>query len=300
MRHRIKNKMFVIGVAAGLLMTGCQSNTESSAETEALKAQIAQLAQLEQQIADLQQQQSAAGNDGASNASVPVGDENSMQGQADRESGSGVQTGADSQQPQNDTGVGNSGQSQNDTGVGNSGQPQNDTSVGNSGQSQNDAGVGNSQQSGGSVGSGAQVPYDSNPGYGHSPGHDEGYGHNQSHYNYNGNNSASNQQGVSANGLTTYTMDELSVMVDAFVTKAGAAAPSGQAAQDMEQFFALKQEEKQIDDALDSHEDELEYLYKTGSLTREVYKQEERKLELLEDQLDDIEDQLEYVFGIKD
>ena len=60
-------------------------------------------------------------------------------------------------------------------------------------------------------------------------------------------------------------MDELSAMVDAFVTKAGMAAPGGQAAQDMEQFFALKQEEKQIDDALGSHEDELEYLYKTGS-----------------------------------
>lgn len=267
-----------------LLMMGCQSNTESSsAETEALKAQIAQL---EQQIADLQQQQSAAGNDSASNANVPVADENNVQEQVDRESGNGAQTGADSQQPQNDTGVENSEQSQNDTGVENSGQSQNDT------------GVGNSQQSGGNVGSDAQVSYDVNPGYSHSPGHDEGYGHNQSHYT--GNSSASNQQGVSVDGLTTYTMDELSAMVDAFVTKAGMAAPGGQAAQDMEQFFDLKQEEKQIDDALDSHEDELEYLYKTGSLTREAYKQEERKLELLEDQLDDIEDQLEYVFGIED
>lgn len=289
-----KNVLAAVSVAVFLLI-GCQSNTESSAETEALKAQIAQL---EQQITDLQQQQSAAGNDGASNANVPVADENNVQEQTDRESGSDAQAGTGSQQPQNDTGVGNSEQSQNDTGVGNSGQSQNDISVGNSGQSQNDTGAGNSQQSGGSVGSGAQVPYDSNPGYSHSPRHDEGYGHNQSHYT--GNSSASNQQGVSVDGLTTYTMDELSVMVDAFVTKAGAAAPSGQAAQDMEQFFALKQEEKQIDDALDSHEDELEYLYKTGSLTREAYKQEERKLELLEDQLDDIEDQLEYVFGIED
>ena len=256
----VKKNVLAAASVAVLLMTGCQSNTESSsAETEALKAQIAQL---EQQIADLQQQQSAAGNDSASNANVPAA------------GGNGAQTGADSQQPQNDTGVENPEQSQNDTGVG------------------------NGQQSGGNVGSDAQLPYDVNPGYGHSPGHDEGYGHNQSHYT--GNSSASNQQGGSVDGLTTYTMDELSAMVDAFVTKAGMAAPGGQAAQDMEQFFALKQEEKQIDDALGSHEDELEYLYKTGSLTREAYKQEERKLELLEDQLDDIEDHLEYVFGIED
>ena len=268
----VKKNVLAAASVAVLLMTGCQSNTESSsAETEALKAQIAQL---EQQIADLQQQQSAAGNDSALNANVPAADENNVQEQVDRESGNGAQTGADSQQPQNDTGVENPEQSQNDTGVG------------------------NGQQSGGNVGSDAQLPYDVNPGYGHSPGHDEGYGHNQSHYT--GNSSASNQQGGSVDGLTTYTMEELSAMVDAFVTKAGMAAPGGQAAQDMEQFFALKQEEKQIDDALGSHEDELEYLYKTGSLTREAYKQEERKLELLEDQLDDIEDQLEYVFGIED
>lgn len=115
-----------------------------------------------------------------------------------------------------------------------------------------------------------------------------------------GNSSAINRQGASIDGLTTYTLDELSTVVDAFVTKVCAAVPSGTAAQDMEQFFALKQEGKQIDDTLDTHEDELEYLYKTGSLTREEYKQQERKLELLEDQLDDIEDQMEYVFGIDD
>lgn len=291
----VKKNVLAAASVAVLLMTGCQSDTGGSAETDALKAQIAQL---EQQIADLQQQQSATGNDSASNANVPAADENNVQEQADRGSGSGAQTSADSQPQQNDTGVGNSGQPQNDTGAGNSGQSQNDTGAGNNQQSKNDTGAGNSQQSGGNAGSDAQVPYDGNPGYNHSPGHDEGYGHNQSHYN--GNSSASNQQGVSVDGLTTYTMDELSTMVDTFVAKAGAAAPSGQAAQDMEQFFALKQEEKQIDDALDSHEDELEYLYKTGSLTREAYKQEERKLELLEDRLDDIEDQLEYVFGIED
>ena len=49
-------------------------------------------------------------------------------------------------------------------------------------------------------------------------------------------------------GLTTYTMQELGSMVDAFVEKANSAAPGGTAADGLEQFFALKQEEKQIDD----------------------------------------------------
>lgn len=100
--------------------------------------------------------------------------------------------------------------------------------------------------------------------------------------------------------LTTYTMQELESMVGAFVQKADAAALSGSAAQDLEQFFALKQEEKQIDDLLDHHEDELEDLYKVQSLTREDYKRLERELERLEDKLDAAEDQLEYMFGIDD
>ena len=237
-KKRMKNSVSAVGVLLAFLVAGCQSNAgNSSAETEALKTQIAQL---EQQIADLEQRQ-GAGNGSASSA--PAAGEVSDSGvQADAGSGSSQKT-----QDGTSDAIGQSvAQAQKDTGVGNgqSGAAQNDTSV--------------------------------------------------------GNNSAINRQGTSIDGLTTYTLDELSTVVDAFVTKVCAAAPSGTAAQDMEQFFALKQEGKQIDDTLDTHEDELEYLYKTGSLTREEYKQQERKLELLEDQLDDIEDQMEYVFGIDD
>lgn len=118
------------------------------------------------------------------------------------------------------------------------------------------------------------------------------------------NNNAANNSVTKDNAvdeaLTTYTMQELESMVGAFVQKADAAAPSGSAAQDLEQFFALKQEEKEIDDLLDHHEDELEDLYKVQSLTREDYKQLERELERLEDKLDAAEDQLEYMFGIDD
>ena len=89
-------------------------------------------------------------------------------------------------------------------------------------------------------------------------------------------------------------------MVESFVTKANAAVPSGTASQDMEQFFAFKQEEKQIDDLLDQHEDELEYLYKKQSLAKDEYKRLERELDLLDDKLDAAKDQLEFVFGIDD
>lgn len=226
-KNKMKGSVLAAGVAAAVLMTGCQSNAGSNrAETEALQEQIAQL---EQQIAALEQQQSAAGSDSASNENAPAEDDGSAQ-------------------------TGN---------------------------------VSDDDATADEVG-----------GNRHVSGHDEGDYHNQSHYA--GNDSVSDQQGNSTDELTTYTMDELSAMVDAFVAKAVEAEPGGQAAQDMELFFALKQEEKQIDHALDNHEDELEYLYKKGSLTREEYKQLDHKLELLEDQLDDIEDQLEYVFGIED
>lgn len=103
-----------------------------------------------------------------------------------------------------------------------------------------------------------------------------------------------------ASGTTTRTMEELTSLVEAYEEKAKSAAPTGSASDDMEQFFSLKQEEDQIDDALDLHEDELEYLYRTGALTREEYKSLERELDRLEDRLDAAEDRLEITFGIDD
>lgn len=106
--------------------------------------------------------------------------------------------------------------------------------------------------------------------------------------------------GNSAMLSTTHTMDELTGMVADYEEKTAAAVSSGSASDDMEQFMALKQEEKQIDQNLDLHEDELEYLYRNNSLSREEYKTMERELERLEDRLDAAEDTLEYVFGIDD
>ena len=58
---------------------------------------------------------------------------------------------------------------------------------------------------------------------------------------------------------TTYTLEELTTMVNDYVAKAEAAAPSG--SNDMEQFFSLKQEANQIDNELEIHENELDIEY---------------------------------------
>ncbi|MCM1388478.1 MAG: hypothetical protein NC231_14205 [Bacillus sp. (in: Bacteria)] len=104
---------------------------------------------------------------------------------------------------------------------------------------------------------------------------------------------------TTSNQATTYTMEELTAMVDAYIAKANAAAPAG-TSDDMETFFSLKQGEKQINDLLDIHEDELERLYHQNALSRDEYKNLEWELEKLEDDLDDAEDRLERVFGIDD
>lgn len=98
-----------------------------------------------------------------------------------------------------------------------------------------------------------------------------------------------------AGQTTTYTLEELTSMVEAYVEKADAAA-SG----DLEAFFSLKQEEKQLDDLLDSHEYELEDLYRQNALTQDEYRSQEQELEKLEDSLDGAEDRLERTFGIDD
>lgn len=107
---------------------------------------------------------------------------------------------------------------------------------------------------------------------------------------------------ASANGAGTAaaTMEELSAKVDAFVEKAGEAKADKTDQENLDTFFALKQEEQALDDELDLYEDELERQYRAGELTRDEYRAEERELELLEDKLDEAEDALEYVFGIDD
>lgn len=277
----MKNRIAIIAIVTAFMMTGCQSNAGNSEETEALKEQIAHL---EQQVTDLErllasgtmyatetndvQGQLDAVSDNSEQAVPDVNTNENVQSQGNNNTPNNTQFPSDAdnnQQSQNNTNVGNSQQLQNDTNVGNNQQPQNNTNVGN----------------------------------GHIPGHDESTYHNSVNSDISGATS-SDQQSVSADIKTTNTMADLSSLVEAFVTKANAAVPSGTVSQDMEQFFAFKQEEKQIDDLLDQHEDELEYLHKKQSLTRDEYKRLERELDLLDDKLDAAKDQLEFVFGIDD
>lgn len=273
----MKNRIAIIAIVTAFMMTGCQSNAGNSEETEALKEQIAHL---EQQVTDLERL--------LASGTMYATETNDVQGQLDAVSDNNEQAVPDVNTNENVQSQGNNNtqfpsdadnnqQSQNNTNVGNSQQLQNDTNVGNNQQPQNNTNVGN----------------------GHIPGHDESTYHNSVNSDISGATS-SDQQSVSADIKTTNTMADLSSLVEAFVTKANAAVPSGTVSQDMEQFFAFKQEEKQIDDLLDQHEDELEYLYKKQSLTRDEYKRLERELDLLDDKLDAAKDQLEFVFGIDD
>lgn len=95
------------------------------------------------------------------------------------------------------------------------------------------------------------------------------------------------------------TIDELTTKVDAFVEKADAEAASS-AEKVLENYFTLKQEAEEIDRELERYEDDLEYQYRNGSLTRDDYRAKEREADLLEDKLDAAEDTLEYVYGIDD
>lgn len=105
--------------------------------------------------------------------------------------------------------------------------------------------------------------------------------------------------GAKQTAASSYTFDELTALVAAYEEKVAAATPDGTDSS-LETFFTLKQEENQIDDALDFYEDDLEAQYRNGSLTRDEYKKQERELERLEDRLDDAEDRLEFTFGIDD
>lgn len=279
-KNRMKNRIAIIVAAVAFMMTGCQSNTGNSEDTEALKEQITHL---EQQVSDLERLLAAG--------TLSVTTEEDVQSQTGTVSDSDVQSALDNNvdnnmQSQEDNSIENS--TPFPTEADNSQQSQSDTNVGDSQQSQNDTNVENSQQ----------PLTDTNVGYNHVSEHNESTYHNSAHSSVSG--GTSGQQSVLADMGTTYTIEDLRSMVESFVTKANAAVPSGTASQDMEQFFAFKQEEKQIDDLLDQHEDELEYLYKKQSLAKDEYKRLERELDLLDDKLDAAKDQLEFVFGIDD
>ena len=107
-------------------------------------------------------------------------------------------------------------------------------------------------------------------------------------------------ENTAANNPTTYTLDELTAMVDEFVVSVGSATPDINNSGNLDQFFSLKREGDQINHALENHENSLEDQYRAGSISREEYRTLDKKIELLEDSLDSALDRLEITFGIDD
>lgn len=120
---------------------------------------------------------------------------------------------------------------------------------------------------------------------------------NSSQTNGNTQNTGNNNSSTTA---TTYTMEELSAMVDEFATSVGSVTPDINNSGNLDQFFSLKRESDQIEHALENHENSLEDQYRTGTISREEYRKLDREIELLEDTLDSAKDRLEITFGIDD
>lgn len=97
----------------------------------------------------------------------------------------------------------------------------------------------------------------------------------------------------------SYTIEELTTMVEDFEQKTKDIS-STNTDSDMDQFLSLKKERKELERLLDDYEDNLERQYRNGSLSRDKYKNKDRKLDALEDRLDDVEDRLEIAFNIAD
>lgn len=102
------------------------------------------------------------------------------------------------------------------------------------------------------------------------------------------------------NGTTSYTLEELTILVEEFVVKVGSATPDVTNSGNLDQFFSLKTEADQIERVLESHENSLESQYRAGTISKEKYRNLDKELDLLEDHLDSAKDRLEIAFGIDD
>ena len=118
------------------------------------------------------------------------------------------------------------------------------------------------------------------------------------------NNSATVQNANTNNNIintdATYSMEELSAMVDEYVVSVGSATPDINNSGNLDQFFSLKREADQIGHALENYENSLENQYRSGTISREEYRNLDREIEKLEELLDSAFDRLEIAFGIDD
>ena len=118
-----------------------------------------------------------------------------------------------------------------------------------------------------------------------------------------------NQNTISENAITrnstenvtaTYSLDELSAMVDEFVASVGSATPNMNITDNLDQFFSHKKQGDQIEHALENYEYFLDSQYRIGNITHDEYRQTEREVERLEDYVDSACDRLEIAFGNDD
>lgn len=113
------------------------------------------------------------------------------------------------------------------------------------------------------------------------------------------NNTSQDSTGSAQTEFISYTIEELTGMVEDFEQKTKDIS-SNNTDSDMEQFLSLKKERKELERLLDNYEDKLEKQYRNGSLSRDEYKEKDREVEALDDRLDDVEDRLEIAFNIDD
>ena len=102
------------------------------------------------------------------------------------------------------------------------------------------------------------------------------------------------------NSTATYSLDELSAMVDEFVASVGSATPNMNITDNLDQFFSHKKQGDQIEHALENYENFLDSQYRIGNITHDEYRQTEREIDKLEDYVDSACDRLEIAFGIDD
>lgn len=103
-----------------------------------------------------------------------------------------------------------------------------------------------------------------------------------------------------SNITTIYTLEELSTMVDEFIVSVGSATPDINNSGNLDQFFSLKREADKIDHALESYENSLEDQYRTGTISRNEYRNLDEEIEQLEELLDSAFDRLEITYGLDD
>ena len=102
------------------------------------------------------------------------------------------------------------------------------------------------------------------------------------------------------NATATYSLKELSAMIDEFVASVGSATPNMNITDNLEQFFSLKKQGNQMEHALENYENFIDSQYRIGNITHDEYRQTEREIDRLEDYVDSASDRLEIAFGIDD